>query len=185
MRIAFIIYNGMTALDFIGVYDSVVRLKTMNFIKDLHWDVCSTFRKVTDSTGLSLGPTKVVDSLRGYDMVIVPGGPGLRNLIDDTEFLKWLKTARGCRFKVSVCTGSLLLGAAGFLNGRKATTHPLAQNELKKYCDFIVNQRIVDDGDLITAGGVTSAIDLGLYLCEKLAGKEAMEKIRQRMDYQH
>lgn len=175
----------MTALDFIGVYDAITRLKTMGFIPDLRWEICSHTRDVIDNTGLSFKPTKAGDSLQGYDMVIIPGGPGSRNLINNIEFIEWLKTADTCKFKFSVCTGSLLLGAAGFLKGKKATTHPKAQKELKEYCNLVVNQRIVDEGALITAGGVTSSIDLGLYLCEKLAGKESMEKIRQQMDYQH
>lgn len=185
MRIAFIIYNGLTALDFIGVYDPITRLKTMGFTPDLRWEICSHTKEVSDITGLHFRPTKVDEPLQDYDMAIVPGGFGSRNLVDDIGFIEWLRTAHTCKFKVSVCTGSLLLGAAGFLKGKKATSHPMAQKELKKYCNFVVNQRIVDDGDVITARGVTSSIDLGLYLCEKLADKKAAEKIRQQIDYQH
>lgn len=183
MKIAFIIYNGMTALDFIGVYDPLTRLKSMGFIKDLHWDICSNTKKVKDSNGLAFLPTKVGKSLRNYDMLIVPGGLGSRKLTDDENFIEWLKTAGPCKFKVSVCTGSLLLGAAGFLKDKKATTHPNAFNELKRFCSSVVDQRIVDEGDIITAGGVTSSMDLGLYLCEKLASREAERKIRKQMDY--
>ncbi len=82
-----------------------------------------------------------------------------------------------------MCTGALLLGAAGFLKGKTATTHPNAFRDLQKYCLSVVNQRVVDEGEVITARGVTSSIDLGLYLCEKLAGREAKEKIRKQMDY--
>jgi cyclohexyl-isocyanide hydratase len=96
-----------------------------------------------------------------------------------------LRTADACKYKVSVCTGALLLGAAGFLTGKTATTHRTAFNDLKPYCASVVDQRIVDEGDVITARGVTSSIDLGLYLCEKLAGHEVKERIRQQMDYEH
>ncbi|MFD0131711.1 DJ-1/PfpI family protein, partial [Bacillus subtilis] len=82
-----------------------------------------------------------------------------------------------------VCTGSLLFGSAGFLNGKTATTHPNAFEDLMKYCK-VVDKRIVDEGSVITARGVSSSIDLGLYLYEKLAGYEAKEKIRIQMDYQ-
>ena len=85
--------------------------------------------------------------------------------------------------KASICTGSLLLGAAGFLKGKKATTHPEAFGELRKYCSSVVDERIVDEGDVITAGGVSSSIDLGLYLCEKLAGRAVKEQIRRQIDY--
>ncbi|MEP0857354.1 DJ-1/PfpI family protein [Trichocoleus sp. DQ-U1] len=184
MKVAFIIYTGMTALDFIGVYDPVTRLKTMNFISDLEWDICAYSQEVSDNAGLRFTPNKVGESLQPYDMIIVPGGIGTRNLVDDPELMTWLKTSATCKFKVSVCTGSLLLGAAGFLQGKTATTHPNAFQDLQKYCKSVVNKRVVDEGDVITARGVTSAIDLGLYLCEKFAGYEIKEKIRQQMDYQ-
>jgi cyclohexyl-isocyanide hydratase len=184
MKVAFIVYTGMTALDFIGVYDPVIRLKTMDFMPDLEWDICAHSQEVSDNAGLRFTPNKIGESLQPYDMIIVPGGIGTRNLVDDPELIAWLKTSASCKFKVSVCTGSLLLGAAGFLEGKTATTHPNAFHDLQKYCKSVVHKRVVDEGDVITARGVTSSIDLGLYLCEKFAGREVKEKIRQQMDYQ-
>jgi transcriptional regulator GlxA family with amidase domain len=184
MRVAFVIYDGMTALDFIGVYDPVTRLNTMGFLPDLHWDVCARSMTVEDGAGLGFLPSKVGESLHTSDMVIVPGGYGTRKLIDDAVFIEWLKTAAPCQYKISVCTGALLLGAAGFLAGKTATTHRTAFNDLKPFCASVVDRRIVDEGDVITARGVTSSIDLGLYLCEKLAGHEVKERIRQQMDYE-
>ncbi len=87
------------------------------------------------------------------------------------------------RLKVSVCTGALLLGAAGFLRGRRATTHPNALKELEPYCGTVVRERVVDEGDVITAGGVACAIDAGLHLVQKLAGAEARARIAAEMDY--
>ena len=184
LRIAFIIYDGMTSLDFIGVYDPITRLKTMGFMPDLVWEICARSEEVYDSTGLRFIATKVGEPLHRYDMVVVPGGFGSRELLDDEKFIGWLRTAAPCRFKVSVCTGALLLGAAEFLKGKKATTHRGAFNELERFCDKVVDERVVDEGDVMTARGVTSSIDLGLYLCEKLGGAEAKERIRQQMDYQ-
>lgn len=191
MKIAFIIFQGMTALDFIGVYDSVTRLKSMNFIPDLKWDICALSDEISDerisysaSKGLGLKPTRVGENLSDYDMLIVPGGYGIEPLTQNTEFITWLKTAEKCPLKVSVCTGSLLMASAGFLAGKQATTHPTCFDELRQFSRVtVVDARIVDQGDVITARGVTSAIDLGLYLCEKLAGYEVKEKIRQQMDY--
>jgi cyclohexyl-isocyanide hydratase len=183
MIIAFVIYNCMTSLDFIGVYDPLTRLKNMGFMPDLEWEICAHTEEVTDSTGLRMVPTKVREPLGAYDMMVIPGGFGSRKLVDDPDFIAWLKTAEPCPLKVSVCTGSLLLGAAGFLQGRRATTHFNALDILNKFCSQVVEARIVDEGDLITAGGVTSSIDLGLYLCQKLAGSEAKERIRRTMDY--
>ncbi|MBD2743361.1 DJ-1/PfpI family protein [Coleofasciculus sp. FACHB-1120] len=184
MKVAFIVYTGMTALDFIGVYDPVTRLKTMDFMPNLEWHICAPSQEVSDNAGLRFTPNKVGESLQSYDMIIMPGGIGTRKLVNDLELITWLKTSAPCKFKVSVCTGSLLLGAAGFLEGKTATTHPNAFHDLQKYCKSVVDKRVVDEGDVITARGVTSAIDLGLYLCEKFAGYEIKEKIRKQMDYQ-
>jgi cyclohexyl-isocyanide hydratase len=183
MKIGFVIYQGMTALDFIGVYDPLTRLKTMGFVADLSWDICAYSSGAKDSSGLAFIPTKVRESLGEYGMIVVPGGFGTRRLVDDADFIAWLRTAEPCQLKASVCTGSLLLGAAGFLKKRKATTHPEAFGELCKFCSSVADQRIVDEGDVITARGVSSSIDLGLYLCERLAGRDASEQIRRQIDY--
>jgi transcriptional regulator GlxA family with amidase domain len=185
VKIAFIIYDEMTALDFIGVFDPVTRLKTMGFLPDLQWEICAQAKTVTDGSGLGFIATSMGESLGGFDMVIVPGGFGSRKLMDDAGFIAWLRTAAPCKLKVSVCTGALLLGAAGFLEGKTATTHRSAFNDLRRFCASVVDRRIVDEGEVITARGVTSSIDLGLYLCEKLAGPEIKERIRQQMDYEH
>ena len=177
------VYNGMTSLDFVGVYDPLTRLKTMGFATDLSWEICSFQGDVTDSTGLRITPTKIGGSFEGYDMMVVPGGLGSRELLQNQKFIEWLRSSSGCKFKVSVCTGSLLLGASGFLRGRKATTHRTAFNDLKQFCATVVDERIVDEGEIITARGVTSSIDLGLYLCERFFGHEVKEKIRLQMDY--
>lgn len=182
MKIAFVIFDVLTVLDFIGVYDAVTRLKTMRFMEDVHWDICAYTETVSDKCGVVLTPNKVRESLGDYDLVIVPGGYGTKQLVNDAGFLEWLKTSANCPLKASVCTGSILLGAAGFLEGKRATTHPSSFAELEKYCT-VVDDRVVDEGDVITARGVSSSIDLGLYLCEKFAGREVMEKIRKQMDY--
>lgn len=117
-----------------------------------------------------------------FDTVVVPGCKDVENAIEDESFMDWLRTAAGAEYKVSVCTGTVLLGAAGLLNGHRATTHPMAYDLLSEYCD-VVEERVVDDGDIITARGVTSAIDLGLYLCEKFQDKQTQEEIAIQMDY--
>ncbi len=183
MKIAFVLFNGLTALDFIGIYDPLTRLKSMGFISDLEWDLCAIAEQVRDDKSLLFTSTVVRPSLHTYDLLVVPGGFGTRALAKDPDFVNWLKTAELCRLKASVCTGALLLGACGFLNGKPATTHPGAFAELKPYCLRVLKNRIVDAGDVITAGGVTSGIDLGLYLVERLCGPEARAKISRQMDY--
>ncbi|OCL25449.1 thiamine biosynthesis protein ThiJ [Orenia metallireducens] len=184
MKVAFIVFNGMTALDLIGIYDPLVRLKTMDFIPKLEWEICAYSQsQINEFTSLKFTATKIEADLSNFDLVIIPGGFGTRTLIKDTNFLDWIKTAKDCDLIASVCTGSLLLGAAGLLKGKRATTHPNAFTELKGYCQEVLDQRIVDESSIITARGVSSSIDLGLYLCEKLAGYEVKEKIREQMDY--
>jgi transcriptional regulator GlxA family with amidase domain len=183
MRIAYILFNNFTLLDFIGVYDAVLRLRTMNYIPDLQWDMCALTDKVSDELGLTLLTNKSGGSLEGYDAVILPGGVGTKSLQHDPDFIGWIRTASAGAWKISVCTGSLLLGAAGFLKNRKATTHFDYYETLQQYCKEVVADRVVEDGNVITAGAVSSSIDLGLFLCHKWAGAEAAANIRRRMDY--
>jgi cyclohexyl-isocyanide hydratase len=151
---------------------------------DLTWEICAYTQEVKDNNGLRFSPDKVGQMLGRYDMVVVPGGFGSRKLLKDAGFIEWIKTAARCPLKVSVCTGSLIWGAAGFLQDKPATTHPGAYTELRDFCSDVRDERVVDAGDIITARGVTAAIDIGLYLCEKLVGREASEDIRRQMDYQ-
>lgn len=183
MQVAFIIFNGMTTLDFIGIYDPIIRLKTMDFFPSLQWDICSFTSDVRDINDLAIVPTKVNHSLESYDLLVVPGGFGTRKYVKSSEFIDWFKTSKGSKLKTSICTAALLLGAAGFLEGKKATTDPSAFEELAKYCTVIKNQRIVEAENIVTARGVTASIDVGLFLCEKLAGESAKDQIRIQMDY--
>src|SRR5262249_47476926 len=147
------------------------------------WRICACAAEVMDDRGLRIKADCVTESSAGYDMIVVPGGLGARALMRDESFLGWLRTSEPCPLKVSVCTGALLLGAAGFLKNKRATTHPSAFAELEPFCGTVLDERIVDEGDVITAGGVTSGIDLGLYLVEKLAGRLARNRIAKQMDY--
>lgn len=183
MNAAFIIFDQMTALDLIGAYDPLTRLKSMDILPDFTWDICSFTHDITDDRGLHFFPDKVGQPLVGYDLIFVPGGFGARSLQFDGDFLDWLKTSGPTPLKASVCTGSLLLGAAGFLAGKQATTHMTALDELAPYCGTVTDQRVVDAGDVVTGRGVSSSIDLGLFLVERLAGIDARRKIAQQMDY--
>jgi len=183
MKNAFVIFDRMTSLDLIGFYDPVTRLKSMRIMEDFEWRICSTARQVIDDRGLRLEAQAVAEPLSSYDLLFLPGGFATRLLQDDRGFIDWLKTAQSVPLKVSVCTGALLLGAAGFLVGRRATTHPSAYKELKPYCKTVVHDRVVDEGDVITGGGVSSSIDLGLHVVQRLAGPEARERIATQMDY--
>ena len=158
MKSAFIVFNGMTVMDFIGAYDPLTRLKSMNIMSDFEWDICATAPEVADEKGLRIIAGRVGQSLEGYDLIVAPGGMGTRTLQHDRAFVDWIRSAESVPLKASVCTGALLLGAAGFLQGKRATTHPNAYGELKPYCGSVVSERVVDEGEVVTAGGVTSAM---------------------------
>ncbi len=183
MKAAFIVFDGMTALDFIGFYDPITRLKSMKIIEDFAWNVCAQSAEVTDDRGLKFKADTVGGTLEGYDMIVVPGGFGTRKLQHDDTFMRWIKTAANVPLKISVCTGALILGAAGFLKGRRATTHPSAYQELEPYCATVVKERVVDEDCIITARGVSSSLDMGLHVVERLAGAEARARVAAQMDY--
>lgn len=182
MNIGFVIYDEMTVLDFVGVFDPVTRLKTMGYRDDIQWDICAINEEVTGTGGLSVNATAIKEPLDDYDMIIVPGAVDVDSQIENPKFMEWFRTASECEYKVSVCTGALLLAAAGFLSGHRATTHPMAFDELSESAT-LVKDRVVDDGEVITARGVTASIDLGLYLCELLTDSTVRDEIKDQMDY--
>lgn len=183
MKTAFVVFDRMTALDFIGFYDPVTRLQSMKIMEEIEWRICAMTQSVVDDRGLRIEANMVAESLDSYDIVFVPGGFGTRTLQHDRAFVDWLTTAAVARLKVSVCTGALLLGAAGFLRGRRATTHPNAYKALEPYCGSVIHDRVVDEGEVITSSGVSAAVDLGLHIVQRLAGEEARERIATQMDY--
>ncbi|HWF60615.1 MAG TPA: DJ-1/PfpI family protein [Nitrospira sp.] len=183
MKTAFVIFNRMTVLDFIGAYDPLTRLKSMGLMPGFEWDICALTADVVDDKGLRLAPSIVGQPLSHYDLIVVSGGMGTRALQHDQAFIDWLRTSEPVKLKASTCTGSLLLGAAGFLKEKRATINRNAVEELRSYYAQVVDDRVVDDGGIITARGVTSAIDLGLYLVERLAGVETRARIARQMDY--
>lgn len=183
MKAAFVVFNGMTMLDFVGVYDPLTRLRSMGFMPEFSWEVCSFTNTVKDDHGLEIRPSMINEPLDRYDLLVAPGGFSTRELVHDEKFLDWLKSSQKVSLKASVCTGSLLLGAAGFLHGKRATTHHNALADLSRYCEISATDRIVDEGDIITAGGVSSALDLGLYLVDRLKGSAIRDRIAEQMAY--
>lgn len=185
MNAAFVLFEGLTALDFVGAYDPITRLRTMGFRPDFEWDLCALSESVTDGRGLRLSVDRVRPSLEGYDLIVLPGGKETRPLETDDAFLRWLRTAESVPLKCSVCTGSLLLGAAGFLDGCRATTHPNAYEALAAYGVDVVEDRVVDEGTVVTARGVSAGLDLGLHLVRRIAGDDARATVARQMDYPH
>ena len=182
MNIGFLVYDGLTALDFVGVHDPVTRLRTMGFMEDLSWEICALDSSVTATGGITFEASNVGGQLGRFDVVVVPGCVDVDERVANEALIDWIATANECELVAAVCTGSVLCGAAGLLDGACATTHPMAYDRLGQYCE-VVEQRVVDDGPIVTARGVTSAIDLGLYLCERFADTRTSTAIAAQMDY--
>lgn len=183
MKIAYILFDKMTTLDFVGFYDAVSWLRILKAKEGVSWDLCANKAEITDDRGMTIKIKHVCPDLSGYDLIFIPGGMPTRELRNDTEFISWIQSAIDVQYKVSVCTGALLLGAAGFLSGKKATTNPAAYELLTPYCSEVVKARIVRDGDIFTGGGVSASIDLGLYLVESLTNSDVAKKVQNMMDY--
>ncbi|WP_240418719.1 DJ-1/PfpI family protein [Paenibacillus periandrae] len=183
MKIAYILFDKMTTLDFVGFYDAVSWLSILNVKEGVTWDLCSNKEEITDDRGMTIKIKHISPDLSGYNLIFIPGGMPTRELRYDTEFVSWIQSARDVQYKVSVCTGALLLGAAGFLNGKMATTNPSAYKLLTPYCSEVVKARIVRDEDTFTGGGVSASIDLGLYFVESLTNADMAKKVQKMMDY--
>lgn len=182
MNAAYILYDNLTLLDFVGFYDPLSRLQSQGHLPEFTWDLCGISAQIHDNFGLTITMDRVLPNLSTYDLIFVPGGFGTRKLRHNAKFMNWLETAGPVPLKTSVCTGSLLLGAAGFLAGRKATTHFNEYAALRPYCGEVVEEEIiVEDDGVITAGAVASSLPLGLYLCNKFVGAERAEQIRRSM----
>lgn len=183
-RIAFLVFPRLTVLDFVGAYDALRRVSLMGIDGNVTHRVIGTAQEVVDDSGLVVRPDSVYEDLAGFDLLYIPGGLGTRTLANDERFIACLRTWGNDRPIASVCTGALLLGAAGYLRGRRATTHYRAHDVLRPYCaEAIADRRIVDEGQVVTAGGVASSLDLGLYLVEKYWGPAAREKVAAQMAY--
>ena len=183
-RIAFLVFPRLTFLDFIGGYDALRRVATMGIDPAVTHRIIGTDAEIGDETGLLIRPDAVYEDLAAFDLLYVPGGFGTRALVNDARLIDYLKSWGPRRPLASVCTGALLLGKAGYLAGRRATTHHRAYDLLRPYCrEVVTDRRIVDEGQVVTAGGVASALDLGLYLVERFWGAAAREEIATQMEY--
>jgi cyclohexyl-isocyanide hydratase len=139
---------------------------------------------VVSSTGLRLAPDATFDDCGQFDVLCVPGGVGVNPLMADEAVLDFLRRQAGAaRFVTSVCTGALVLGAAGLLRGKRATTHWASHNLLAAFGAIPTQGRVVRDGALMTGGGVTAGIDFALTLVAELAGAAAAQAIQLNFEY--
>jgi cyclohexyl-isocyanide hydratase len=179
LHIGMLVFPGVQQLDLTGPYEVFASLPDTA----VHM-VWKDRVPITSATGLVLAPTMTIAECPQLDVICVPGGGGVNALLQDGEVLAFLRAqAARARYVTSVCTGSLVLGAAGLLKGRKATTHWFAHDFLVRFGAIPVHARVVRDGNLITAGGVTAGIDFGLAVVAELAGREQAQAIQLGLEY--
>ena len=180
MEIAIPLYDRFTALDAIGPYQvlSILPAATVRFLAAEAGPVR------TDNGMLTVVAEGRYEDAADPDVIVVPGGPGTRQMLSDERLLDWLRSAHeGSRYTTSVCTGSLILAAAGLLDGVDATTHWLSRDQLAELGARPLTDRVVERGKVITAAGVSAGIDMALRLAELLEGAEAAQAAQLVIEY--
>lgn len=190
-RIAFLAFEGMTLLDLVGPLDVLSRIASMGFDATTTCEVVALTRPESDVSGkgfnvwrgaATLVAERYRPALAAFDLLVVPGGPVTASLAQDPSITAYVASYPENRLLASVCTGALLLGAAGRLRGKRATTHASALAKLPTFGATVATERVVDEGNVLTAGGVTAGIDLGLHLIRRLHGDVVAEAISDRME---
>ena len=179
MEIAILAFDGMTALDAIGPAQVLAFLPGAS----LRWTSTGPGPQRTDAGTSIVAPHSLAD-VPAPDIVVVPGGLDVRPVMADGRVLDWLRAAHArTQWTTSVCTGALVLGAAGLLEGRRATTHWAMVDRLAKLGATAVTERVVVDGKIVTAAGVSAGIDMALRLAARVAGDTVAQGIQLGIEY--
>ncbi|WP_446903593.1 DJ-1/PfpI family protein [Burkholderia sp. YIM B11467] len=179
LHIGLLVFPGVQQLDLTGPHDVLASLP--DAAVHLVW---KSRDAVASSSGLALAPTTTFDDCPPLDVICIPGGIGINDLLLDAETIAFVQQrAASARYVTSVCTGALLLGVAGLLRGRRATTHWAFHALLEPLGAVPVRERVVRDGNLITGGGVTAGIDFALTIAAELAGDEEAQAIQLQLEY--
>jgi putative intracellular protease/amidase len=180
MDIAIPLFEGITALDAIGPYEVLSRLPGAK----VRFVAVTPGPYRTDNRQLTLMADEPLSAVPHPEVVMVPGGFGTRALMAPGPLLDWIRAAHETsRFTTSVCTGSLLLAAAGILRGLEATTHWMVLEQLAEYGARPTLKRVVEQGKVITAAGVSSGIDMALTLAARIAGDDVAQAIQLGIEY--
>ena len=180
MRIAILIFDKLTALDAIGPYEVLSRIPGT----ELTFVSTETGPKRTDTGRLAITADATIDELAEPDIVLVPGGEGNRPLLTDDRVLDWLRGAHETsKWTTSVCTGSLVLAAAGILDGLEATSHWAYLDRLTEGGATPVKRRVVESGKVVTAAGVSAGIDMALHLSAREFGDDVAKAIQLGIEY--
>jgi cyclohexyl-isocyanide hydratase len=179
LRSGMLVFPNLTQLDLTGPYEVLARLpgaETRLLWKDLD--------PVRSEHGLAILPDTTFSDCPPLDLVLVPGGGGINPLLEDADVLAFLRRAAAeARYVVGICTGSLVLGAAGLLRGKRAGTHWMSRDLLAAFGAVPVPERVVIDGNIFTGGGVTAGIDVALAVAAEIAGRPTAEMIQLAIEY--
>lgn len=179
LRIGMLVFPNMTSLDILGPFEVLARAPDCK--AELVW---KTVAPVRGDTGLVVTPDRAFADAPQYDVIVVPGGPGQTPLMEDAEVLQFLRRqAEGASWVTSVCTGSLLLAAAGLLQGYQATCHWLSMDQLALFGVQAKPERVVVDGNRITGAGVTSGLDFAFTVLATLRGEDAAKSLQLLLEY--
>lgn len=180
MQIAALVFNELTTLDIIGPIEVLARLPDAEIVV-----VAADRRPLRDARSCwTLVPDATPQDVLHPEVLVVPGGPGVAAVIKDESILDWIRAVdNATAWTTSVCTGAIILAAAGLLTGRRATTHWTSKAELGSYGARVVDERVVQDGKIITAAGVSAGIDMALTLAALIAGDEVAKAIQLLLEY--
>ena len=177
--IGMLLFPRLTQLDMTGPYEVLARLPNSKVVL-----VARSLDPVQSDRGMTIVPNATYADCPQLDVIVVPGGPGQQDLMEDAATLDFLRRqARGASYVTSVCTGSLVLGAAGLLKGKRATCHWAALDHLKALGAIPVGERVVVDGTTVTGAGVASGLDFGLALAAELEGEDVAREIQLQIEY--
>jgi cyclohexyl-isocyanide hydratase len=180
MKIGFLIFENVTQLDFTAPFEVFARMPQSEVFL-----ISKDMNAVKSDKGLSVLPTHTFENCPQLDLICVPGGGGISDVIEDEKALNFLKfQAQNAKFITSVCTGSLVLAVAGLLDGYKATTHWLSIDLLRKFATIeVIEERVVKDRNRFTGGGVTAGIDFALTIAAEIYGENNAKEIQLMIEY--
>lgn len=179
LQIGFLIFPDMMPLDMVGPYEVFTKMPDTR----LHL-VWKSLAPLTVAGGMQMLPSITFSDCPPLDLICIPGGSGMNPLLNDTETLEFIRRqAKNARYVTSVCTGALVLGAAGLLKGKRAATHWMSRDMLSEFGATPVADRVMIDGNIITGGGVTAGVDFGITVAAELFGPEVAKTIQLAIEY--
>ena len=182
MRVGILLFDGVEELDAMGVYEVLAKAKQLHPQLDLTVRTRARKETITAALGMKLLAHDVRADFGDLDLLIVPGGPGNKDVVKEPGLLDEILAFGTEKPIASVCTGALILREAGLLGGRRVTTHHNYRDELRGVAT-VVEDRVVEDGWITTAGGVSASIDLGLHLLKKYFDAQLADEVATRIEY--